>query len=76
MEDPGVRLVKIPSCRLAYSTSASNFDLFDAEGRQIHFECGSGEIDTDVPQQQSLQPDASGKKLTELNSINATVQPV
>ena len=61
MEDPGVRLVKLSLCRLAFTTNATYFDLIDVDGRQIHFECGGREIDTDIPQQQALIADAAGE---------------
>jgi hypothetical protein len=68
MEDPGMRLVKLPTCRLAFSTEATNFDLIDAEGQQIHFECGGREINTEIPQQHALVADAAGKSSTAAES--------
>ncbi len=60
MEDPGIRLVKLDSCSLRYVPQTSTFDLYDSDGRQISFECGSGEIDTDYPQQPAYIADAAG----------------
>ncbi len=61
MDDPGVRLVKLSYCQVSPASSASAFDLIAADGTQLNFECGTGEIDTDF-RQPSLSKEADGTR--------------